>query len=877
MDLQSVEEPDGKALRDSVDILVLPGDIASTGSTDEFRAARTFLRCLLSDKEEERAWREKHKLLPLHPLGLVVCPGNHDVFFADSQNEERKLARYVTFARQIYREYPALKKPIIGAPWLNEGVTPDEVPAHDIWSVFDFSGPLELQVLAINSAEGIKRKRVDGQWIPVEGGESGYVSAAQLGSIEEHLKRDGVDLQRFPTLCVVHHNLVHARPGEVLKRNGQEHLYVDVVRNYFTVVERMQEWRVDYLLHGHQHEPFSSLHRLVESSRLRRSRLDLRKAKTASPSLEHGVLVLLGAGAFGAVQTELRPFDHNRYHLFSLEAGDPTTRRVATAQTRRLHIEDEEFWWDAEEDEIEVRYSAAVAETTQRGWQGLDPHRRFFTSAATTKGALDRIVTAVLEAVNPRPLLVRAYFAARPDVSPNRVGSQASSLSAALDQRFLRLLTRKGPSTQYQYGRALITVREHEVRKDVAGRLVAKITGFDAAKPTYSLALWFPDIAVGRKRLALAVFLQSKRQATFLRQSGLARALRPLLQTTAVVQQLLREQELFSPSIARELVARPRQLRIQASADDQTLHVAAEVSGGGLRELSEQCWIPAIDSVFKPLDAYQLRDYLRMENVLFAAKRQVERLLITSLVVKEVESHVDLDTAGVAELVRRELEPSIRVLKWLGEEVGRCLNPLLVSFWVPSPGGNPKDRSRRRRTRNGVVGLRWIPTRDQLVWIMKPCERPGIESWNDHLHKLKTLVNREMRAFEEVFFEGIAAYVYVTGKAYRAESAYDQALVTGAYGALARHETTSPVPWLQRQSDIRKWKEAKADINAYERQFWSSESKGIEDQSLIDIPVLGPAGVEAVLQLQSSEASLLDNLDRLGIQEFLRGIRLPKG
>jgi len=228
-----------------IDVVVVTGDLAESGTRPEFALARTFLETLAAE-------------LKLPRLRFVILPGNHDVSwnecrkveleqadegFPDAERErrilERKLAGFDGLLKDFYAPslLEHLARPLEGGGW-----------------VFHFE-PLGLSVAALNSCEKETHRPAD---------RVGWVSKKQAQSL--------LDLWRDPALAdyfkviALHHPPVSVTDENAdlwTKNAGKKGIPAELVERFVADLRGIKgskeleilakNTRAQLVLHGHQH------------------------------------------------------------------------------------------------------------------------------------------------------------------------------------------------------------------------------------------------------------------------------------------------------------------------------------------------------------------------------------------------------------------------------------------------------------------------------------------------------------------------------------------------------------------------------------------------------------------------------------------------
>jgi hypothetical protein len=266
-----------------VDALVVSGDVTCNGNHEEFLRASEVIKELLLK-------------LALGEDRLVVVAGNHDIDWSPGDFAVGVENRDDVSREPFDKFVEQFGKPGKGRPYLVEVVAR--------------SGRRRLQLLAMDSNY-------------VEGPESagiGYVSRESLEKAEELLRQSGGgDEEEVLIWLILHHHVLPIISAELGEARGRR---VSVMGNAAEVFAKARRWRVEMILHGHQHQPALTLAQrgqgMVED-------LDLR-----------GVAVL-GAGSCGAYREALGPIARNQYYVIARRVADFVIRsRIMGEQELRF-------------------------------------------------------------------------------------------------------------------------------------------------------------------------------------------------------------------------------------------------------------------------------------------------------------------------------------------------------------------------------------------------------------------------------------------------------------------------------------------------------------------------------------------------------------
>lgn len=259
--------------------VIVSGDITWQAAPDEFDQARKiFFDRIIS----------KYKL---DPRQLAIVPGNHDIAFSKTPAEKRALvtqataesvAAYSKFYSDLFKLGP--NKYLSGGRRLL------------------IAGGLPVDIVCLNSS--LLQQHPDftpgkKTTTPLFQGQ-GFIGADQLQDAAAFMKWRDEPFSRVRPLRIVvlHHHLMPVTEAEDAIAGG----------NYSTVLdaERLSRWlvrkRVDIVLHGHQHQPFS-----VQISRP--------ESLGANHSNETHSYRVLGMGSTGVAARELGAIAQNTFGL----------------------------------------------------------------------------------------------------------------------------------------------------------------------------------------------------------------------------------------------------------------------------------------------------------------------------------------------------------------------------------------------------------------------------------------------------------------------------------------------------------------------------------------------------------------------------------
>jgi calcineurin-like phosphoesterase family protein len=264
------EQSAGELLRDDlqslgllgrVDGMVLSGDFVWTGVPTEFRRAKNVIEEMLSE-------------IDLDLARVILIPGNHDMEWNPGNFSSPSYGKPVS--RESYDDFIKL----LGKASHGE---------LEVLHIESRSANVKLQILGLDS------NRVEGP----EAAGIGFVSRDALMSAKNAISkfnarptRDG----RFLTWIVVHHHIFPATSTSLANAQGR---IVSTMANAAEVLDFANQWKVEVILHGHEHQPSVTV--------ARRWPIDV--------GYVFAPIASIGAGSFGVKREYLGPFSRNHYYV----------------------------------------------------------------------------------------------------------------------------------------------------------------------------------------------------------------------------------------------------------------------------------------------------------------------------------------------------------------------------------------------------------------------------------------------------------------------------------------------------------------------------------------------------------------------------------
>jgi hypothetical protein len=248
---------------------------------------------------------------------VILCPGNHDIAFSD-----RPAEKHVPICRATMESEAAFRK-FYEAMF---GITPNEFLSSGRRVLV--GGALPVDVVSLNSS--LLQQHPDFTTDPNTSSPmfqgQGFVGVSQLEDAAKQFRWNGDSYSPVRALRVVvlHHHVLPVAEAERAVAGGNYSMVLDA--------ERLSRWlvrhRVDLVLHGHQHQPFS----------VTITRAELLDDK---PPARHTFRVL-GMGSTGVAARHLGAIAKNTFGLlqFGPEAIDVTYHSLhPTNRSERLFSE----------------------------------------------------------------------------------------------------------------------------------------------------------------------------------------------------------------------------------------------------------------------------------------------------------------------------------------------------------------------------------------------------------------------------------------------------------------------------------------------------------------------------------------------------------
>lgn len=255
-------------------VLVVSGDLAYAATEDEFDKVVTFLNASV-------------EALKIPKERVVLCPGNHDVFWKDAEiNKAHRFDNYLGMLVTFYGD-PLFRKlyPRIKWDMKLRSKRPDPI---DIIGLHNLS-EMGVAFVSLNSCVYETNQH-----------HYGFIGGNQLRAADELVEQAGL-LPSQVVVAVMHHHL-HPFPDSVGLRESDSPIWTDLstVRDAGLVEKRLEKMGVDVVLHGHKHSP-----------QVRETVIKAQGIRVKQPNR----LIVCGSGSTGVAKAELAHNVGNHYEV----------------------------------------------------------------------------------------------------------------------------------------------------------------------------------------------------------------------------------------------------------------------------------------------------------------------------------------------------------------------------------------------------------------------------------------------------------------------------------------------------------------------------------------------------------------------------------
>jgi len=257
-------------------ILCITGDLAQTGSYEEFQQAKLFLDSLAQSR-------------PFAGIRSVfLVPGNHDVIYSEP-NVGKRWQQFINFFNDVYGRS-----------------IPNSQP-NGCAEIIDRVDDLGAIIACINTSVYVQKGSPDEQ--------RGQVDEAQLATLEDQLRK----IPKKKRESAIRIALMHHHPV-LIPALAEEHRGYDAVERSGQLLNLLQDYGFQLILHGHKHYPLSFSENIV----------------VAFEQLERRPMMIVSGGSVGSSQ--LPPRGLNTYNRVTVKWHKEACQFRVKIVTRGLEI-----------------------------------------------------------------------------------------------------------------------------------------------------------------------------------------------------------------------------------------------------------------------------------------------------------------------------------------------------------------------------------------------------------------------------------------------------------------------------------------------------------------------------------------------------------
>jgi 3',5'-cyclic AMP phosphodiesterase CpdA len=267
--------------------VIISGDFTWFGTAAEFEKATSFID-------------EFQSVYKLHPSRFVICPGNHDIQWADVEAEQYAPKAPVTRARhEAESHYRQFVQKALQLTFPGESLA--------MGRRFLLSNFMPLDIVAVNSSR-LESRHFAGY---------GFVSREQVLAAADAMGwLVGAEPGPKLRVLVLHHHVVPVVPQEEIFNPDERYsLTLDAAQLLYTALE----YGVDLIVHGHQHQPFTASYGRLE------------KAGVLPPRRQ---LAIQAAGSAGVKVENIPAFGRNSYCVY--EVGERSVKVLIRAASEDI-------------------------------------------------------------------------------------------------------------------------------------------------------------------------------------------------------------------------------------------------------------------------------------------------------------------------------------------------------------------------------------------------------------------------------------------------------------------------------------------------------------------------------------------------------------
>jgi 3',5'-cyclic AMP phosphodiesterase CpdA len=257
--------------------VIISGDFTWKGQSEEFDLAVNFLRDL-------------HSLIGLEPEHFVIVPGNHDIQWSETNDDDYDRAKPVSnppkMAENNYREFFKKFLKLDSNEFLSMGRR------------YVLGNYVSVDIIGLNSCR-LEQKHFAGY---------GFTGIGQVDKAAESMKWQHENFRAKYRILVIHHHLIPVTSVRAIDSYDTNYsLTLDASQLTF----RALDLKVDLFVHGHMHQPFAS---------------NISRAANNSGFPHSQSLAIHGTGSTGAKRKYLGSIGKNCYSIYEFDENGITTR-----------------------------------------------------------------------------------------------------------------------------------------------------------------------------------------------------------------------------------------------------------------------------------------------------------------------------------------------------------------------------------------------------------------------------------------------------------------------------------------------------------------------------------------------------------------------
>jgi len=846
------------------DIIIVSGDIVSTGAKAEYEVAEMFLEELVEG-------------LGNSGISTLIIPGNHDI----NRDGHKKLDNYYEFIRKIYSKEIFDPQNRIKVPYIEDESKKIDNPRNAIVTA-NFVKESDTFIVGIDTTQNTKEGY---PWV--------FVSKEQKREIKSSIERE-CKKEPVNKIAVFHNNPLptYVEEDEGKPESGN---VKGIFLNAANILEELQSEGFDIVIHGHQHR--NDITRYVSTSiNLSNPHQSNRKVGRLSDS----PLCMVGSGAFGADQDEMGRDVSRSYSSIKVYPARRNSQKICDVRINRWRA-DISAWTTSKTISPKKASPTSNSElNSQELGKGLELTSgallELLLPAANTSEALEVLLQAFQATIDAEIVLVVKRSDSEASILDGDI--EHSNISSHNQEFLTKSFERKTqckhvyPGDTDMYTTILIRGNKSSEGTQMVSR---RDLDCDCIK-AYHFTIHRPkNKEFIRDIICLKPFSNEKIVNPTRLNGKLSKIGRTKLPW--ILKKCFESHENFLNNflsyVGREYTryySQDHEQVVQYRQNDKNIDgISWNLACGLFVENEEDPFLckskeEATAEVGVDYDdfpelkhiggSHQMESsmYKAYENPLFILKKRIEKLIILSLghkYTKLNESQLEKGSfMNMEDFVEKKIKDGLiqKITKSPAGEIKEdidlhehLLNPLLVSFYLPV-----------KQEDDDVSKVRFFPTRDQLTWLLSRTSQNEKED-------VERLINHTLESYYGQVFSGLAPYVYETGEPYYSKNGFDEPVVNGQHlnNWLSTEDNESkdgknaPIS----REIVSKLRDKRLEVNKIESKFWNV-NRSSENLHVLDVPVIYRGKKLAVVQIQSEVGDAVEAAVRPLIS-IIQEISLP--